>query len=80
MKLRDLLEQQKNDEYLETKVTNLGKVFGIRLIDKRDGQILDETTVKAKEEIQPALKDMLSMHDKLGGTSKMADASRSRNK
>jgi hypothetical protein len=86
MKLRELLEaakaqeEDKDGEYLETKVTNLGDKIGIRLIDKRDGKILDETSVKTKAEIQPAIKELLRMHDKMGGTSKMADASRHRNK
>ncbi len=80
MKLRELLEK-KNAEYLDTNVTNMGKHgYGIQLIDKKTKKVWDETKVKTKKDIGPAIKDMMRNHDKLGGTSKMADKSRHRNK
>jgi hypothetical protein len=63
-------------EIFSTKVTYLGKVYGVRLL--KEGTPVLEVQVKDKMEIQPAIKEMLRTMDKLGYDSPMASASRLR--
>lgn len=60
-----------------TKVTRLGKGFGVRIL--RNGKVVSEGHAKAKGDIAPTLREMLRMLDKCGNPSDMASASRDRN-
>lgn len=64
-------------ETLKTKVTFLGKGWGIRLLNL-DGSVKAQDFVTEKVEIGPALKELLRWESKLGSSSPMADASRER--
>ena len=60
-----------------TKVTFLkGIGWGCRVF--LNGELNQETVVKHKDEIGPAIQDMLRMEDKCGNISKMASRSRDR--
>jgi hypothetical protein len=65
-----------NSEIFSTKVTWLGKKYGVRLF--KEGKPVLEVRVKTRMGIQPAIKDMLRTMNKLGWDSKMAHASRHR--
>ena len=65
-------------EYLSTKVTTINNIYHCRLL--KDGRALDEMACKLKEDIGYCIRYMLRIHNKLGGTSSMADASRHRGK
>ena len=68
------------EEYLDTKVTNINGIFHIRLIDTRSEKILGEVSCNKRDDIGYCVRFMMRMHDKCGGTSPMADASRHRGK
>lgn len=65
-------------EYLETRVTNLGVRYGIQLIDTRTRKVIDEMGCSDKRDTGFCIRYMLRWHDKLGGLSPMAIASRGR--
>ncbi len=64
-------------ETLRTKVTFLGKGWGVRLLNL-DGSVRSQDFVTEKQLIGPALKELLRWESKLGTNSDMADASRDR--
>lgn len=65
-------------ENLETKVTFLGKVWGIRLLRVDTQEVIVETSVDQKDKIGPAIASLLRWQNKLGSPSPMAEASRER--
>jgi hypothetical protein len=65
-------------EYLETKVTTINSRHHCRLL--RGETVLNEMACELKEDIGFCIRYMMRMHDKCGGTSLMADASRHRGK
>jgi hypothetical protein len=66
-----------DSEGYSTKVTALGKGFGVRVL--RNGAVVAEDSVATKADIGPRLKELLRMLDKCGNPSSMASASRDRN-
>jgi len=64
-------------EGYSTKVTALGKGFGVRVL--RHGAVVAEDHADTKADIGPRLKELLRMLDKCGNPSSMASASRDRN-
>lgn len=64
-------------EPLKTKVTFLGKGWGIRLLTLA-GKIHSQDFVTEKGKIGPAVKELLRWADKMGFPSPMASASRDR--
>jgi len=64
-------------EELTTKVTKINDKYHVRLF--KNGKVIDEMVCKFKHEIGICCKNMLRWYNKLGGTSKMAEASRNRN-
>ena len=64
-------------EIFDTKVTRLGRGYGVRLL--KEGIPVVEVRVRTRREVQPAIKDMLRTMSKLGYDSDMAEASRHRN-
>lgn len=66
----------KDPEGYDTKVTFLGKGWGVQIL--HNDCVVDETFVKAKQDIGPAIAAMLRMIDKCGNPSSMASASRAR--
>lgn len=60
----------------ETKVTFLGKGWGVRIFTNKE--INSEAFVTEKDEIGKAIRSMLRMEDKCGNYSKMASNSRMR--
>ena len=65
-------------DYLATKVTTINGRHHCRLL--KGEKVLDEMACKLKEDIGYCIRYMMRMHDKCGGTSLMADASRHRDK
>jgi len=65
-------------ETLKTKVTFLGRGWGIRVLNL-DGSVRSQDFVTEKGQIGPAVKELLRWESKLGTSSPMADASRDRN-
>lgn len=65
-------------EKLDTKVTKIGERYHCRLL--KNGDVKDEMACALKEDIGFCIRYMMRMHDKCGGTSLMADASRHRGK
>jgi len=65
-------------ETLKVKVTNLGRCYGIRLIDLRTNEVVDQCSVKTRLEVGEKIKDMLRWQNKMGSMSPMAAASRDR--
>lgn len=65
-------------EYLDTKVTRIDNRYHVRLL--RDGVKQSEMACRLKEDIGFCIRYMMRMHDKCGGNSPMADASRHRGK
>jgi hypothetical protein len=63
---------------LTTKVTTINGRFHCRLL--KSGKVIDEMACKRRDDIGYCMREMLRWHDKCGGTSRMADASRSRGK
>jgi hypothetical protein len=63
-------------EYLETKVTTINSRHHCRLL--RGETVLNEMACELKEDIGFCIRYMMRMHDKCGGTSLQADASRHR--
>jgi hypothetical protein len=59
-----------------TKVTNLGKGWGVRVFV--NGEVNQEEFVRHKDEIGPSIRSMLRMEDKCGNISDMASAARMR--
>lgn len=66
-------------EVLKSKVTFLGKGWGVRLLNL-DGTVHSQDFVTEKNLIAPALKELLRWANKLGSPSPMAEASRNRRK
>jgi hypothetical protein len=66
----------KDPEGYDTKVTFLGKGWGVQIL--RNDCVIDETFVKSKDSIGTAIASMLRMIDKCGNPSSMASASRDR--
>ncbi len=67
-------------EYLDIKVTSINGRFHARLLNTDTGKVLDEMACTLRCDIGFICNYMLRWHDKLGGTSPMAQASRDRNK
>jgi hypothetical protein len=67
----------KEDE-ITTKVTKINGNYHCRLRCKEE--VCDEMACQLKEDVGYCIRYMLRMHDKNGGTSLMADASRHRGK
>jgi hypothetical protein len=65
-------------EYLATKVTNINGRYHCRLL--KSDKVLDEMACELQEDTGYCIRYMMRMHDKCGGTSLMADASRHRGK
>lgn len=65
-------------EALRTKVTNINGRFHVRLLE--NDLLINEMACKKKIDIGYCCKYMLRWYDKLGGESKMASASRDRQK
>lgn len=65
-------------ELLKTKVTFINDKYHCRLIKNDD--VIDEMACKLKNDIGFCFHTMLRWYDKTGGTSKMACASRTRQK
>lgn len=68
------------EEYLDTKVTKIGKRWHVRLINVKRNEVLDEHACEYQEDIGYCVHQMLGMHDRCGGLSPMAMASRDRGK
>jgi hypothetical protein len=68
------------DEYLDIKVTVINGVFHVRLTNTDTNAIVNEMRCVERLDVSYCIREMLRMHDKLGGTSPMAAASRGRNK
>lgn len=60
----------------DTKVTFLGKGWGVRIL--LNGEVNQEAFVTEKHEISRAIQEMLRMEDKCGNWSKLADRARHR--
>lgn len=67
-----------NREYLDTKVTRINDKFHIRLINTDTNKVLDEMACMERMDIGYCIREMMRWHDKMGGTSPMADSSRHR--
>lgn len=65
-------------EKLTTKTTNINGNYHTRLYN--GDTLVSEMACKLKEDVGYCCRELLRWYDKLGGTSKMADASRGRNK
>ena len=66
-------------EYLSTRVTRTQGGWLVCLVDVLSGNRCgDSVLVTSRQEIGIAVKDLLRWHDKLGGRSEMAAASRRR--
>lgn len=61
------------------KVTYLKKFWGIRLFTP-DGKLHSEEKARTKRDIGKGCRELLRWYDKMGSSSKMASASRHRNK
>ncbi len=61
---------------LTTKVTKIKDKWHCRLL--KDGSVIDEMVCSNKQDIGFCCHEMLRWYDKLGGTDKMASASRAR--
>lgn len=71
------------EEYLETRVTFHQEGWLVAVVDTRSSSPcypLGEVIVKDRAHISPAIEELLRWHDKCGGTSPMASASRARGK
>ena len=66
----------KEKEYLTLDVKYINKRWSAQL--KKNGLIIDSMSCKLKADIGWICREMLRWHDKLGGTSPMAMASRAR--
>ncbi len=65
-------------EKLSTKVTNINDRYHIRLLN--EDNVINEMACELKLDIGWCCREMLRWHQKLGGNSKMAEASRNRQK
>lgn len=65
-------------ERLRTKVTYIHNRYHIRLLE--EDLLINEMACKLKEDISWCCREILRWYEKLGGVSKMAEASRSRHK
>jgi hypothetical protein len=63
-------------EYLSVKVTKIGKRWHARLLI--NGRVQDESACSLQCDIGWICRNMLRMHDKCGGTSRLACAARTR--
>lgn len=63
-------------DYLETKVTTINNRYHSRLL--KGDKVLNEMACVEQVDIGYCIRYMMRMHDKCGGTSLMADASRHR--
>jgi hypothetical protein len=71
------METNQDSEGYSTKVTFLGKGWGIRVLCH--ARVVVQDFVTSKRYIGPAIASMLRMIDKCGNPSSMASASRDRN-
>ncbi len=72
------MSNRKDSQGFDTKVTFLGKGYGVRVL--RNGKVVSEATAPTKLQIGSTIKDMLRMIDKCGNPSEMASSSRDRRK
>lgn len=68
------------EEYLDIAVTRIGTKWHCRLTNILTGSVLDEVACELKEDVGYCCYILLRWHDKCGGSSPMAMATRKRQK